>query len=343
MMGRPIAPSILLAVACFALIGCGHGDSSNNANVEPPPPEVVVATLARQTVPITEDYQGTLGAIESVEIRARVEGTLERAPFKEGTLVRKGQLIFGIQQNTYLAALRSAQAQLATAHAQVNQAQGNLVASQAALDRATITVDRDRPLAADKAIPQKDLDNAIQNQAAATGQVDVARAQIESAKAAVLSGEAAVANAKINYGYTTIYSPVTGLIGYLNYDVGNVVGGTGTQVLDTITTIDPVKVNFGIDERTYLGLSSSRHDPNVRALRDQALQIVLANNTAYAYTGRLYTLNPTVDPKTGTLNVEARFPNPDGLLRPGGFVRVRVVIERRPNAILVPQTAIVQT
>ena len=304
---------------------------------------MIVSPVRRQTVPITQDYQGTIGAIDSVEIRARVEGTLDSAPFKEGTLVRKGQLIFQIQQNQYIAALRSAQAQLATARAQVAQGQGNLAAQQAILTRATTTVQRDKPLAAQKAIPQKDLDNAIQSEEAAKGNVDVARAQIASAQAAVLSGQAAVDNAQINLGYTTIYAPVTGVIGYLNYTLGNVVGGTNTQVLDTLTTIDPIKVNFAIDESTYLALSANRSDPNVRALRDQPLQIVLANNTPYAYSGRLYTINPTVDPKTGTLNVEARFPNPDGLLRPGGFARVRVIVERRPNALLVPQTAIIQT
>jgi len=338
-----MAASFWLMFACVAANGCGHGNSSNEANVEPPPPEVIVAAVHRQSVPITEDYQGTIGAVESIEIRARVEGTLERAPFKEGTLVRKGDLIFGIQQDTYLAALRSAQAQLATAHAQVDQAQGNLVARQAALIRATTTVERDRPLAADKAIPQKDLDNAIQTEAAAKGEVDVARAQIASARAAVLSGEAAVASAKINYGYTAIYAPVTGLIGFLNYDVGNVVGGSATQVLDTITTIDPIKVNFGVDEATYLALSGARRRPGTQALRNQAMRLVLADNSTYAFPGRLYTVNPTLDPKTGTINVEARFPNPDGLLRPGGFAHIRVTVEQRPNALLVPQTAIVQT
>lgn len=322
--------------------GCGHGDSDNTASVEPPPPVVVVAPVRRETVPITEDYQGTIGAIENVEVRARVQGTLERAPFKEGGLVRKGDLIFQIQQNEYIAALRSAQAQLATAQAQVRQAQGNVYARKAALARANTTVARNRPLAASKAIPQKDLDNAIQNAAVARGDLDVAQGQIGSANAAVMAGQAAVDNAKINLGYTTIYAPVTGLIGFLNYDVGNVVGGSTTQLLDTITTIDPIKITFGIDESTYLALSANRNSGG-QSLRDQDLRIVLANNAPYGYPGRVYTINPTVDPKTGTITVEARFPNPNGLLRPGGFARVRVMVERRPNALLVPQTAIIKS
>ena len=336
--------SVLLVLGALILpVACGHGDTDNSANVEAPPAVVVVKSVRQATVPITEDYEGTIGAIDHVDIRARIEGTLDRAPFKEGDLVHKGDLIFQIQQNEYIAALRTAQAQLATAQAQVAQAKGTLYARQAAQTRANTTVARDRPLAESKAIPQKDLDNAIQNAEIAKGDSDVARAQIQSANAAVLAGQAAVDNAKINLGYTTIYSPATGLIGFLNYDVGNVVGGSNTQVLDSITSIDPIKITFGIDEATYLALSANRTDTNVQALRDQALQVILANNKTYGYTGRIYTVNPTVDPKTGTITVEARFPNPDGLLRPGGFARVRVMVERRPNALLVPQTAIIKS
>ncbi|MGB6987340.1 MAG: efflux RND transporter periplasmic adaptor subunit [Candidatus Aquilonibacter sp.] len=322
-----------LAAALFAagvvLTGCGHGNTENEANVTPPPAEVVVATVRAETVPISNDYEGALGAIESVELRARVEGTLDRAPFKEGTLVQKGDLVFQIQQNQYVAALQVAQAQLATA-------QGNEYSREAALVRANTTVARDRPLAADKAIPQKDLDNAIQSE-------EIAKGDVAAGKAAVLGGQAAVDDAKINLSYTTIRAPVTGLIGFLNYDIGNVVGGPNTQVLDTISAIDPIKVTFALDEPTYLALFANRNNPSVRGLADQDLRLVMANDQPYPYPGKIYTYNPTVDPKTGTIAVEARFPNPDGLLRPGGFVRVRVVTENRSNALLVPQTAITKS
>jgi RND family efflux transporter MFP subunit len=325
---KRLAATVVFA-ASVLLPGCGHGDSENNANVEPPPPTVVVKTVRQATVPITEDFQGTIGAVESVEARARVQGTLEQAPFKEGDFVRKGDLIFRIQPEEYVAALQAAQAQLA-------QARGNLFAREAALARANLTVARNRPLAADRAIPQKDLDNAIQNAEIAKGDVLVARAQIAS-------GQAAVDNAQINVGYTTIRAPVSGLIGFLNYDVGNVVGGPATQVLDTITTIDPIKITFGLDEPTYLALAGNRQNVSGESLRDQELRVVLANDATYPYPGRVYAISPTVDPKTGTITVETRFPNPEGLLRPGGFARVRVVVERRGNAVLVPQTAIVKS
>jgi RND family efflux transporter MFP subunit len=323
------AVAAVFVAAAILPASCGHGDTENKANVEQPAPTVIVKTVRQATVPITEDFQGTIGAVESVEIRARVQGVLEQAPFKEGDLVRQGDLIFQIQRNEYVAALQAAQAQIA-------QARGNLFAREAALARANTTVARNRPLAASKAIPQKDLDNAVQNAEIAKGDVLVARAQIAS-------GQAAVDNAQINLGYTTIRAPVTGLIGFSNYDVGNVVGGPGTQVLNTISTIDPVKITFGLDEPTYLALARTRGTESGTSLRGQALQVVLANDATYPYTGSVYAISPTIDPKTGTVTVEARFPNPDALLRPGGFARIRVTVERRRDAVLVPQTAIVKS
>ncbi len=197
-------------------------------------------------------------------MRARVEGTLESAPFKEGELVRKGDLIFRIQQNEYVAALRAAK--LSCRERRPGRAsEGQPFSREAALVRANTTVARDRPLAADKAIPQKDLDNAIQTAEIAKGDVDVARAQIASANAAVVAAQAAVDNAKINLGYTTIYAPVTGLIGFLNYDVGNVVGGPSTQVLDTITRSTRSKSTSPLDEPTYLSLFREPQQSSVQS------------------------------------------------------------------------------
>lgn len=329
--------------------------------MQPPPPEVIVAKVAQKTVPLTESYQGTTGSIESVEVRARVEGILESAPFKEGTLVEAGRLIFTLQKDKYQANVLAAQGALLKAKAAlqdaeqtvpVQQAEANLAQKQAVLTRANITVKRVRPLAADKALPQKDLDNA--SQAAAQADVDVAVAQlrnarvnqttnIESAKGQVLSSQADLDNAKLNLSYTDIRAPVTGLIGFLKYDVGNVVGSADTQVLDTITAIDPIKVNFGVDENVYLAIAAKRGNPGEQALRDQNVRLVLANGKTYEHPGYLYAVNPTIDQKTGTIQVEARFPNPERLIRPGQFARVELTVENQPNALLVPQEAIVQS
>ncbi len=320
-----------------------------------------MAKVAQKTVPLTESYQGTTGSIESVEVRARVEGILESAPFKEGTLVEAGRLIFTLQKDKYQANVLAAQGALLKAKAAlqdaeqtvpVQQAEANLAQKQAVLTRANITVKRVRPLAADKALPQKDLDNA--SQAAAQADVDVAVAQlrnarvnqttnIESAKGQVLSSQADLDNAKLNLSYTDIRAPVTGLIGFLKYDVGNVVGSADTQVLDTITAIDPIKVNFGVDENVYLAIAAKRGNPGEQALRDQNVRLVLANGKTYEHPGYLYAVNPTIDQKTGTIQVEARFPNPERLIRPGQFARVELTVENQPNALLVPQEAIVQS
>ncbi len=324
---------------------------------------MIVTQVRTQTVPVNQTHQGTTGAIESVEVRARVEGILESAPFKEGTLVEAGRSIFTLQKDKYLANVLAAQGALLKAKAAladaeqtvpVQQAEASLAQKQAILTRANITVARVRPLAADKALPQKDLDNAIQSQAAAKADYDVAAAQlknatvnqatnIESAKGAVLESEADLANAKLNLSYTDIRAPITGLIGYLKYDVGNVVGSADTQVLDTITSIDPIKVNFAVDQNVYLALAAKRGTQGTAALRDQRIALVLANGKTYAHPGYLYTVNPTIDQKTGTIDVEARFPNPERLLRPGQFARVQLTVENQPDALLVPQEAIVQS
>ena len=344
------------------LVSCSRHDE-NSPTAQTPPPVVVVAAVTQRTVPLTQDYQGTTGAITSVEVRARVQGILESAPFKEGTLVHEGQLIFTLQRQPYTSDVQSADAQLLKGKADLQEAEDDAPVLQAAatvaqklamLGRANITVKRMVPLAAAKAVPQKDLDDAIQQQLAARADVAAALAQLKTAKASKIAGiqtsksaiesaSATLATAKLNLSYTQIYAPVTGLIGFLNYDVGNIVGGTGKEVLDTISTIDPIKVDFGVDENTYLAIAGVRHTPGVQSLRDQELKLVLANGNTYEYPGRLYTVNPTLDAKTGTITVEARFPNPNALLRPGQFARVRVVVDRKPNALLVPQNAVVQT
>ncbi len=351
-----------VAAFCVVVAGCSHGSSGTTAPA-PPPPVVQVAKVAQQTVPITQDFVGTSGAITSVDVRARVSGTLEEAPFKEGTLVRQGQLIFKLQQTKYEADLQAAQASLlkgqadlkqATDTLPVVQAEANVAQKAAVVERQEISVARLTPLAKEKAVPQKDLDNALTSLEGAKADLIGAEAQlhnakvtqpvdIDQAKAEILQAESQVTNAKLNLSYTIIYAPVTGLIGFLKYDVGNVVGdpGTSSSVLDTITTVDPIEVDFAVDENTYLELAGRTNVENEHPLLKQPVYIVLANGKTYEHPGSLYTVNPTLDSKTGTITVEARFPNPDALIRPGQFARVRLVTEERPNALLIPQEAVV--
>jgi membrane fusion protein (multidrug efflux system) len=347
---------------CVAPDACSstRGDS---AQPSPPPVAVVTAIVHRQTVPISADFVASTAAMQSVDVKARVQGTLEGVYFKPGTVVRQGRLLFKIQPEKYLAAVQAAQASLLKGNADLRKAQDSqpVVQAQAAVDAkraqlhgADLSVGRLTPLAAQKAVPQKDLDNALTSQESAKADLQSAIAQlnnakvdqavgIEQAKAEILSAKSQLSDAQLNLSYTTVHAPVTGLIGFLAVDPANVVGGAGDQVLDTISTVDPMKVDFSVDEVTYIALVNKKHDPGQRALADQPLSLVLADNSEYPYRGRLYSVNRALDPKTGTIAVEATFPNPDGSLRPGQFARVRVITAMRPDAVLVPQAAVVQT
>jgi membrane fusion protein (multidrug efflux system) len=356
-------------VKAFSLIGgvlalsaCG---SSRGTESGPTPPPIIVttATLQRQTVPIDADFVASTAAMQSVDVHARAQGTLDHVYFKEGTLVHRGQLLFALQRDKYVSAVQAARASLMKADGDLRkardtqpvvQAQAAVDAKRADLQRADLSVTRLTPLAASKAVPQKDLDNARSTQAAAKAALDGAQAQLANAKveqsvgieqsnAAILNAQSQLSDAQLNLSYTTIRAPVTGIIGFLTVDPGNVVGGAGDQVLTTISTVDPMKVTFPVDEVTYIELANNKHDPGERALRDQPLHLVLADGSVYPYRGRLYTVNRALDAKTGTILVEAMFPNPRALLRPGQFARVRVTTAQRHNAVLVPQSAVVQT
>jgi membrane fusion protein (multidrug efflux system) len=349
-------------VGVLATAACGSARGTESAPT-PPPVLVTTSTLQRQTVPIEADFVASTAAIVSVDVRARVQGTLDHVYFKEGTLVHRGQLLFTLQRDKYVSAVQAAQASLMKSYADlrkardtqpVAQAQAAVDAQRADVQRADLSVARLTPLAAKKAVPQKDLDNALSSQAAAKASLDGALAQLQNAKvdqsvgieqsnAAILSSKSQLSDTQLNLSYTTIRAPLTGIIGFLNVDPGNVVGDAGDQVLTTISTIDPMKVTLPVDEITYLNLVKIRHEPGERALREQPLHLVLADGSVYPYPGRLYTVNRTLDAKTGTITVEARFPNPEANLRPGQFARVRLTTAIDHDAVLVPQSAVVQS
>jgi membrane fusion protein (multidrug efflux system) len=348
--------------ALLALEACSSARGTEPAP-SPPPVPVTTATVQRATVPIQADFVASTIALQSVDVRARVQGTLDRVYFREGTLVHKGQLLFTLQRDKYVAAVQAAQASLMKSDADLRKARDTqpVVQAQAAVDsnradlqRANLTVSRLTPLAAKKAVPEKDLDNALTSRASAKAALDGALAQLNNAKvdqsvgieqsnAEILSAKSQLSDAQLNLGYTTIRAPITGIIGFLNVDADNVVGGAGDQTLATISTADPMKVSFSVDEITYIKLADDRHQPGQRALRDQPLQLVLANNSIYPQPGRLYAVNRTLDPKTGTIAVQALFPNPKANLRPGQFARLLLTTAVDRAAVLVPQAAIVQS
>jgi membrane fusion protein (multidrug efflux system) len=300
------------AVGCAVTLlvaACG-GDG---AKAGPNAVDVVVAPVQVRDVPIVVEWAAQTFGANDIEIRARVKGFLTQKVYKEGSVVRRGDLLFQIDPQEY-------QSAVAQARATMNEAQANL--SKASADVARLT-----PLVERNAVSRQDLDHALAAQQGAEGQVAAARAALNTAQ--------------LNLGYTKITSPITGLAGVAQADVGSLVGSPGPTLLTTVSQVDTVKVKFRISEQEYLMLRRALGDSVSTAVRRPArLELVLSDGSVYEEKGRVITVDRNIDPTTGTLGIEALFPNPKGLLRPGQFGRVRAPVTTRTNAILVPQRAV---
>ena len=309
-----LMPRSLIQLSFFLLLmtACGSRDQTGT-QPNLPPPAVVVAPVTSQSVPIWADYVARTEALQTVEIRSRVEGFLEKVLFREGSQVKAGQLLFVIDQRPYKTALQ--------------EARGSLAQAQASLGKAQKDVERLHPLVAEDAAPKVDLDNA-------ESAVQYGRASIEKAKAAI-------ARAELDLKFTEIRSPITGIIGKADVTVGNLVSRDQT-LLTTVSSWDPMRVVFSISEADYLRRAQMFHEGNPFLPAQQAapFELVTADNAAYPFRGRLSFVDRALNLTTGTLNVYVSFPNPNRLLRPGLFGRVRVVLEERPNTFLVPQQAV---
>jgi membrane fusion protein (multidrug efflux system) len=259
-------------------------------------------------VPIYSEFVAQTDARETVEIRARVQAFLEAQHFTEGTIVKKNQLLFTLDKREFEAKLQQAKAELNVALARLGKAETD--------ER------RLRPLAERRAVPQQDYDNAAANLLAAKAAVEAARSQ--------------VVEAELNLSYTTIRSPIAGLIGKRLVTPGNLVGKGEATLLDTVSSIDPIRVNTTISEAEYLRFFANRKE------RGQALplELILADDSVFPHKGKLVIVDRAVDQKTGTLTIAAEFPNPEGLLRPGQFGRVRAVVEMAKDALLIPKRAV---
>ena len=346
----------LLTVALIASVGCNSKTTPTTAQAAPT--AVVVVAVAQKTVPIYSEYVGQTQADNTVELRARVEGILQKVYFREGTPVRKGQLLFTIDKRPFQASLQSAKALTlkavsdlaqASQRTDVLQAQAELADAQAVLTRADQDVNRLAPLAKEKAVTEQDLDAAIATQKSARAAVDAKRANltnleaavkytIERARAEVSAANARVTQAELDLSYCDIYSPITGIIGFLQVDEGNLVGRGEATLLATVSASDPLLVDFNVSEIEYLKLT----DPDTVGKRaaDLRFELLLSDESVHPHHGQFRVLDRTVDPQTGTMKVEATFPNPGSYLRPGQFARVRVAVAEKENAILVPQRAV---
>ena len=338
---------LAIALGMVASAGCSKGASADAPQV---PPDVEVATVEQRDVPIVREWIGTLDGMVNAAITAQVSGYLLSQDYTEGSFVRKGQLLFEIDPRPFDAALAQANAQLAQARGQLAQSKAQLVQSQAQLtqsvanqERAQLDVNKYTPLAKQQAVTQQELDNAVQNNRASLAQieaskagVETARAQIEASNAAVESAQAAVEAAKINTGFTHLVSPIDGIAGQAQVQVGNLVSpSSGT--ITTVSTVDPIKVRFTVGEKEYLNFS--RNDTLMNRLQ---LELILADESTYPHKGKFSFADREVNPGTGAIQLTGIFPNPGNKLRPGQYGRVRAVIGISVGGLLVPQRAVAE-
>jgi RND family efflux transporter MFP subunit len=298
----------LLPVTILLAAGCGKP----NAVSAMQSPEVEVASVVQKDVPIFNEWVATLDGYVNAQIQAQVTGYVIQQTYKEGSFVRKGQLLFQIDPRPFQALLDQANAQLAQAQAQ--------------LGKTEMDVDRDTPLAKERAIAQSQLDNDVQAN--------------KAAKAAVKAAEAQVEQAQLNLEFTNIKSPVDGIAGIAQVQIGNLVNPT--TVLTSVSQINPIKAYFSISEQEYLHFAEriNAETQKEAPANGPPFDLILVDGSVYPHRGTGLLTNRQVDITTGTIEVVCSFPNPQNLLRPGQFGRLRAAPDIRRDALLVPQKAV---
>lgn len=315
----------MLAILCARASGCAialiallslAGCASDTKAAPPPPPDVQVVNVEQKDVPIYGEWVATLDGSVNADIRPQVSGYLIKQNYREGMMVHRGDVLFEIDQRPFVAALQQAQGQEAQAEAQVS--------------KTSMDVQRDTPLAKQSAIPQAQLDNDIQANAAAVAVLKANRAQVEQAK--------------LNLGFTRVRSLVDGIAGIAKGQIGDLVGPS--SVLTTVSQVQPIKAYFSVSEQEYLPFAGriSEFASGKRAPgQHKTLELILADGSVYPNKGAIVVADRQVDLKTGTIRFAADFDNPRGILRPGQFARVRLPTSVAKDALLVPQRSVTET
>ncbi len=306
---RVVLPA-LLSGCILILSSCGGAAAPPAA----PPPAVEVATVTARDTPIYTEWVATLDGYVNAEIQPRVPGYIIKQNYREGAVVRAGDVLFEIDPRPFRAALDQAKAQLAQADAQ--------------LGKAALDVERDTPLAEARAIAQSQLDTEVQARL--------------GAQALVLAAKANVEQAELNLEFTKVTSLVTGIAGIARVQIGNLV--SPTSILTAVSQVDPIKAYFTVSEQVFVDFH--RRFPTEQSVEEQRkripLQLILGDGTVYEHTGRISFADREVNAATGTIRIAGMFPNPNNLLRPGGYGRVRLSVRTQPNALLVPQRAVTE-
>ncbi len=311
---KKAAAAALLSLMLLSTAACGEKQKSS----APTPPKVTVRQPVRENVTDYLELNGNTQAINTVQLRARVEGYLDGVYFKDGDIVKKDQILFLIQQNTYLAMLQ--------------QAEGNVLTQKALLEHATTELARFTKLYEQKAAADTDVENW--------------RNQRDTAQAGLLSAEAQRDLAKLNFGYTWVVAPFTGRIDRRLVDPGNLVGSGSSTVLAELTQIDPLYVYFTIAETDIppdlRDVRAAWQNSSKSAAKAQKFSVFLglANEAGYPHEGYLDFTASTINTSTGTLLVRGVFPNPDARMRPGEYAKVRLPVGQERSAVLVPETAV---
>ena len=307
-MSSTVRSAAVALVATLLASACG-GKQAPPAQ----PVAVEVVPVVQKDVPIVGEWIGTLDGSVNADIRPKVEGYLLRQLYKEGQFVRRDAPLFEIDPRQFRAALE--------------QARGTLARAEAQLSKASKDVERFTPLAADRAISQQELDNALAAERDGKGGVSAARAAVDQAA--------------LNLAWTKVASPIDGIVGIALKQVGDLVS---TQtVMTTVSTVDPVRVTFGISEREYMERAASINRVNYPTTeRGPALDLILEDGTVFPEKGKAVLVDREVNVKTGTLTVKGFFPNPHNILRPGQYARVRAELGLRPAALVIPQRAVTE-
>jgi membrane fusion protein (multidrug efflux system) len=302
-----------VVLGCALALGILTGCEKKEEAAKPTPPEVLVADVVQQNVPISEDWVAQLNGSVNADITPKVQGYLLKQTYQNGYPVKKGQLLFELDPRQYQADLDKSQATLERTQAQVARFEADVA--------------RDTPLAAQNAIPQK--------------QLDTDHANLDAAKAEALADKAAIENAKLNLGWTKVNSPIDGIAGDSKSQVGDLVGTTTKMA--TVSQVNPIWANFNISESAYLA-NAAKISQVIRGGKQSnvLVEYIQANGDAYPRKGRIIQVNREVSTGTGTIQLTAEFPNPDSILRPGGFGKVRAQTSDNKNALLVPQPAVIE-
>ena len=309
---RSMSGALALTLGVIACLSAACGEKAQQA--APPPPEVLVTEVVQKDVPIHSEWIGTTVGYVNAEIRARVQGYLLKQNYTQGAVVHAGDPLFTIDARPYQSALQAAKGQLGIAEAQQTKTEQDVA--------------RYTPLAKEGAISQQELDNAVQANRAARAQVGARRAD--------------VAQAKLNLDWTAINSPIDGIAGLAQAQVGDLI--QPSTLMTTVSQLDPIQVNFPISEQEYLkfaalieGISKGQR------IKDQrSIELILADGSVFPQPGKVALANRQVDVRTGTITIVSYFPNPGNILRPGQFAKVRAVTDISKGALLVPQRAVLE-